>query len=159
MRRVVTGHDDDGRSVVVQDGTAPRMHKFVGFPGFVSGLAWATDPEQPVSRAGFDPTMAAESFIPPPGGTRLLLMVIPPDAVMGSPDFDAAVFMAEQFEHGPGLAELFEADGMHTTPTVDYTIVIDGEIWLEMDDGHLTRLTAGDIVVQNATRHGWRTPD
>ncbi|HKR48361.1 MAG TPA: cupin domain-containing protein [Pseudonocardiaceae bacterium] len=156
MRRVVTGHDDVGHSTVVQDGVPPRMHAFVSFPGFASGLVWATDPEQPVNRAGSDPTMAADSFVPPPGGTRLLLMVIPPDAEMGSPSFDGAMFGAEQFEHGPGLAELFEADGMHTTPTVDYTIVVEGEIWLELDDGGLTRLTAGDVVVQNATRHAWR---
>ncbi|MEU6548978.1 cupin domain-containing protein [Streptomyces sp. NPDC046915] len=45
---------------------------------------------------------------------------------------------------------------MHTTPTVDYGIVIEGEIVLELDGGRLTPLTAGDIVIQNGTRHAWR---
>ncbi|WP_280424592.1 cupin domain-containing protein [Nocardia carnea] len=100
--------------------------------------------------------MKAESFVPIVGGTRLITIVVPPDAGMASPDFDGMAFAAEQLENGPGLAELFEPDGMHTTPTVDYTIVTEGEIWLELDDGSQTLLTAGDVVIQNATRHAWR---
>jgi len=45
---------------------------------------------------------------------------------------------------------------MHTTPTVDYGIVLQGEIVLELDAGHRTRLSAGDVVIQNGTRHAWR---
>jgi len=45
---------------------------------------------------------------------------------------------------------------MHTTHTVDYAILLDGELWLELDDGETVHLSAGDIVVQQATRHGWR---
>jgi hypothetical protein len=155
MRRVVTGRDNRGRSIVVDDGTPPRTHKYASLPGFVTSLAWVTEPGEPVSRAGEDQTGKAQSLVPSPGGTRLILTTVPPDAVMGEPEFDGPGLVAEQLEHGPGLAETFEADGMHATPTVDYTIVIDGEIWLELDDGHLTRLSAGDIVVQNATRHRW----
>jgi hypothetical protein len=84
------------------------------------------------------------------------VLTLPPDAVMGTPAFDGLGYVAEQLTHSPKLAETFEADGMHTTPTVDYTIVLDGEIWMELDGGELTHLTAGDVVVQNATRHGWR---
>ncbi|HKP40897.1 cupin domain-containing protein [Mycobacterium sp.] len=156
MRRVVTGHDSRGRSVVVDDGVPPRTHEFISFPGCVTSVAWATEPGEPVSKSGEDPTGKTQSLVPGPGGTRLMVLTFPPDAVMGTPAFDGPGFVAEQFEHGPGLAERFEPDGMHTTPTVDYVIVVDGEIWLELDDGHLTHLRAGDAVVQNATRHGWR---
>lgn len=156
MRRVVTGHDNNGRSIVVSDGIPPRAHTYEAFPGFVSALAWATEEGAAASQLGEDPTEKTESFVPGPGGTRLMLMTIPPDAVMGSPEFDGPAFVAEQFAHGPGLAERFEPDGMHTTPTVDYTLVLDGEIWLELENGQPTRLTAGDIIVQNATRHAWR---
>jgi len=45
---------------------------------------------------------------------------------------------------------------MHTTDSVDYVLVLDGEVWLELDDGELTRLRAGDTVIQNGTRHAWR---
>ncbi|MET9871510.1 hypothetical protein ABZZ16_36280, partial [Streptomyces sp. NPDC006386] len=50
----------------------------------------------------------------------------------------------EQRADSSGLAELIEPDGMHATPTVDYGIVLQGEILLELDDGHRTRLSAGD---------------
>ena len=51
---------------------------------------------------------------------------------------------------------LAEPDGMHTTPTVDYAIVLDGEIWLELDEGRSTLLRRHDVVIQNGTRHAWR---
>lgn len=159
MRRVVTGHDSEGRSVIVSDGEPPRGHAYKGFPGFVFTLAGATEPGHDVNTHGVDVTTSVTSLVPHPGGgTRLLIMSIPPDSHMERPDFDGPLFGAEQLEHGPGLAELFEPDapGMHTTPTVDYTIVLEGEIWLEVDDGQATRLEAGDVVVQNATRHAWR---
>ena len=58
----------------------------------------------------------------------------------------------------PGLAERFEPDNpvMHTTDTNDYGIVLDGEIWLELDDGRVQHLRQHDIVIQNGTRHAWR---
>jgi quercetin dioxygenase-like cupin family protein len=58
----------------------------------------------------------------------------------------------------PGLADTFERDGskMHVTQTVDYAILLDGELWLELDDGETVHLSADDVVVQQATRHGWR---
>jgi hypothetical protein len=156
MRRVVTGHNSEGKAVVVDDGTPPRTHDFASFPGFKSSLVWATEPDAAASRIGEDPTGKVDSFLPRPGGSRLIVLTLPPDATMGSPEFDGAAYGAEQLAQSPGLAETFEVTGMHTTPTVDYTIVLDGEVWLELDDGELTHLQTGDVVVQNATRHGWR---
>ncbi|MGH7857089.1 MAG: cupin domain-containing protein, partial [Candidatus Binatia bacterium] len=49
-----------------------------------------------------------------------------------------------------------DAPGMHTTQTVDYGVVLRGEISLELDDGAKVRLRPGDCVVQNGTRHAWR---
>ena len=64
--------------------------------------------------------------------------------------------MRENLAVSPGLAERFEPDGMHTTPTVDYAIVLDGEIWLELDEGRRRLLRQHDVVIQNGTRHAWR---
>jgi mannose-6-phosphate isomerase-like protein (cupin superfamily) len=74
------------------------------------------------------------------------------------PSFDPAAADAEQRIHVPGLAEKFEAEapGMHTTDTVDYDIVLDGEIWLELDDGAEVHLQQGDVAIQCGTRHAWR---
>ena len=58
----------------------------------------------------------------------------------------------------PGLGHAHEQDahGMHTTDTVDYVIVVAGEVWLELDDGQEVLVKAGDCVIQNGTRHAWR---
>jgi quercetin dioxygenase-like cupin family protein len=57
----------------------------------------------------------------------------------------------------PGMMEVLEMDhpGMHTTDTVDFDVVISGEVYLELDDGAEVLLTAGDCVIQNGTRHAW----
>ncbi|MCQ9179784.1 cupin domain-containing protein [Streptomyces sp. IBSBF 2953] len=156
MRRVVTGHDEDGRSVVVDDGPVPRSREFTSLPGWVSRLPWATDPGEPVSRAGEDPTPKVTSLLPAPGGTRFIVLTFPPDTAMADPAFDPVAFDLEQRADSPGVAELIEPDGMHATPTVDYGIVLQGDMVLELDDGHCTRVSAGDIVIQNGTRHAWR---
>jgi mannose-6-phosphate isomerase-like protein (cupin superfamily) len=80
----------------------------------------------------------------------------PPDSVFASRDFDAGAAAAEHQIASPGLADLFEPDGRHTTSTVDYIVVLDGRIWLELDGGRLVELNQGDTVVQNGTRHAWR---
>ncbi|TDP91858.1 cupin domain-containing protein [Labedaea rhizosphaerae] len=48
------------------------------------------------------------------------------------------------------------APGMHRTDSLDYVLVVSGEVTLELDDGEQTVLAAGDVVVQNGTRHAWR---
>jgi quercetin dioxygenase-like cupin family protein len=44
---------------------------------------------------------------------------------------------------------------MHTTATIDFEVVLEGEVWLELDNGAVAHLRAGDTVVQNGTRHAW----
>lgn len=156
-RRVVTGVHG-GKSVFVSDGPVPNTHAFGSIPGFMSSTCWATAavPQLPVGEAEGVP--AGTLITPPPGETRLLLVTFPPDTVMTSPDFDPVKAAQEQAHHLPGLAERFEAThpGMHTTDSVDYDIVLDGEIWLELDDGAVVHLQQGDVVVQCGTRHAWR---
>ena len=155
MRRVVTGHDENGKSVIVSDGPIPRSRKFTTLPGWVSRVPWATDLGDPINRTGHDPTPKITSLLPAPGGTRFIVLTLPPDTAMADPAFDPVAFDREQRADSPGIAELIEPDGMHATPTVDYGIVLQGDITLELDDGHCTRLSAGDITIQNGTRHAW----
>ena len=156
MRRVVTGHDSAGNSIIVSDGQPARAHDFSSFPGFSSTVAWSTDPAQPVSATGDDPAPGVQSLLPAVGETRLIILTLPPDSTMAEPTFDGPGYIAEQLEHSPGLAETFEPNGMHRTPTIDYTLVLDGEVTLELDNEVSTDLHPGDLVVQNATRHAWR---
>jgi mannose-6-phosphate isomerase-like protein (cupin superfamily) len=158
VRRVVTGHNSNGKSVFIADGPAPRARVGVHHPGFAEALLWSTAQTPVVPADGKDPTPAVTSFMAEPGGTRFLMVTFPPDAVMASPGFDGAKAFEEHLKGTPGIAERMEPDnpGMHTTDTVDYVIVLDGEVWLELDDGKEVLLKKHDVVIQNGTRHAWR---
>lgn len=157
VRRVVTGHSG-GKSVFVSDSPAPRTRDFKSMPGQSSTVVWATPGRPVVPCNGAEVVSQEMPFLPETGGTRMLIVTFAPDAVLMSKDFDPAAAGQEFFEEAPDFAAKFEMDspGMHTTDTVDYGIVLEGEVWLELDDGKQVHLKAHDIVVQNGTRHAWR---
>jgi hypothetical protein len=156
INRIVTGYNGEGKADVVLDGAPPRTDVFQRIPGMVSRLVWATAETALVPVKNVDPTMSVTSIAPASGETRFLVVTFPPDSVFAAPDFDPAAATEENLSLNPGLAEHFEPDGMHATDSVDYGIVLDGEIWLELDDGRQTCLRKHDVVVQNGTRHAWR---
>jgi uncharacterized cupin superfamily protein len=158
VRRVVTGRDAAGKAVIASDGIPPRSHDLVHVPGMSTAMLWATRPGAALRDGGPDPTGEVASQIPLPGGTCFVIVRFPPDSVFRDPGFDAAAADAEQRVASPGIPELMEPGnpGKHTTDTVDYCVILAGEVWLELDDGALTCLRAGDTVVQNGTRHAWR---
>jgi hypothetical protein len=158
VRRVVIATDASGRSVVSSDDASPRAHDFVNTPGFAQALVWTTAPGPTLPFDGADPTPDAPSLVPDPGATSFIVLTFPPDAVYADSGFDGAATAEDAAEHSPGIAESLEPDnpGMHTTPTVDYNVVLDGEVWLELSDGAEVRLVAGDVVVQHGARHAWR---
>lgn len=156
IRRVVTGNDERGSATIAMDATLPRTDVFKSIPGLVSRMVWATSSGSSVPFDGTDPTPLVTNFVPAPGETRMLVLTFPPDAVFMAPGFDPAAAAAENMAVSPGLAERFEPDGKHATPTIDYGIVLDGEIWLELENGVETCLKPMDVFVQNGTRHAWR---
>lgn len=158
IRRIVTSLDSAGKSVFASDAVAPRATEFQHVPGFVTSLLWETVPNVSVRAVEGDPAVDASSWAPSPGGTNLMFITFPPDAVMMSPDFDPAAAGGEYMQVLPGLAEKFEMDhpGMHTTDSVDYGVLIEGELHLELDDGATKKLAPRDVVIQNGTRHAWR---
>lgn len=155
VRRVVTATGSDGRSIIVSDGEPPRSRTSSIVPGSASALVWATtSPAAP----GPDVTETLATILPGPGETIALVVSFPPDSVYADPGLDLVAEGAQAREIAPGLVDLFEADGMHTTVTVDYAVVLEGEIVLDLGDGEATTLHAGDVVIQNGTRHAWRNP-
>ncbi|WP_236695857.1 cupin domain-containing protein [Pseudomonas sp. ES3-33] len=100
-----------------------------------------------------DPTLGNSSLIPPQGGTSIAMFDFPPDSVMQNP-IDGVRVYEELGAALPGLIESFEPEnpGMHTTATIDYGIILQGEIWLELDNGKSRIVKAGDIVIQNGTQ-------
>lgn len=157
IRRIVTGHDASGRSVFVSDDHAPRAQSFAMLPGHAMAQLWTTAALPVAREQPTDPTLERLSLIPPQGGTSIAVFDFPPDSVMQNP-LDGAKAVEELSAALPGLFNTFEADnpGMHTTASIDYGIILKGEIWLELDNGESRLVKAGDIVIQNATRHAWR---
>lgn len=157
-RRIVTGNDASGQSVFLSDVPAPRTTAFRHTPGFVASLVWETPPGAMVPLLAADPAVAAGSWLPQPGATNLMFITFPPDSVMAGPDFDPTAAGDEHLQVLPGLAETFERDnpGMHATDSIDYGVLLDGEIYLELDGGATRKLARHDVVIQNGTRHAWR---
>ncbi|MES5488421.1 cupin domain-containing protein [Bradyrhizobium sp. INPA03-11B] len=155
-RLIVTAHQN-GKSSVGLDESIPAK-PFASVPGFDPTLIWGTLATPSVPWDGSNVAAGGRTVLPDAGETRLMRVTFPPDSVMMASDFDPAAAGAEYMSRLPGLAERFEPEspGMHTTDTVDYGILMEGEITLELDDGKAIALKPGDIVVQNGTRHAWR---
>lgn len=156
IRRVVTQHDEQGLSAVASDGMPPMCSAYQHIPGMVTRLVWATSAGEPISSTPGDPTSPMVSHVPQPGETRFIIATFPPDSVFASPLFDGAKAGDENARLSPGLAELFEESGFHQTDSIDYGIVLDGTLTLELSAGSKSVLNQHDVVVQNGTRHAWR---
>jgi quercetin dioxygenase-like cupin family protein len=141
-RRVVTGHDADGRAVFLSDGTPPNTMESPTGVG-VSEVLWLDGPPRTAADGG-DRTGAFE-LEPPPGGASLLVITVPPPPD-DTPD-DERWIRVEGDESG--------LPGMHATDTLDVMVVLDGEIVLGLDDGE-HRLGQADCVVQRGNQHRWR---
>jgi hypothetical protein len=152
VRRVVTGVDGGGKSVFVDDGEVEPIT--VGLmPDLEFHSLWGADRLVPLPADGTRPEAAA--YFPPAGGFRFGFVSIPPEGER--PEGPASPTVEEVEEKLPGLLAHMEPDhpGMHTTDTVDFDVVVSGEIWLELDDGAEVHLRTGDCVIQNGTRHAW----
>jgi len=155
VRRVVTGHDEDGNAVFVSDeDVAPVMTGLSSSASF--HVLWNGDAAPTFPDDGSRPALT--TYFPPVGGFRFGLFTLPPrDEPPPGPDVDIAAAVAELRATLPGLLDHMEsgAPGMHTTATIDFEVVLSGEVVLELDDGATVHLRAGDTVVQNGTRHRW----
>ena len=161
MRRVVTGHNIHGKAVIAINDNSKRVTELPNYPGYAAYEIWSTERDSLLPRLGDDPTIDMDHFVPALGETRFTIIEIPPDSEIanlvesGSIDFEQAwVEFANAF---PDMGRKMEPDnsGMHTTNTIDYIVVLSGEIWCELDDGVEIHLTAGDTLVQCGTRHSW----
>jgi hypothetical protein len=156
VRRVVTGMDGTGKSVFISDGVVPNSHDFETMPGQAQVRVWFTPGVASTLAPESEPTDNKGPVVPGPGGASFVIVSYAPESVVMSPEFDPVAAGQELATYAPDLAEVFEPDGMHRTPSVDYGVVLEGEVWLELDDGAQVRLTPGDTVVQLAARHAWR---
>ena len=152
IRRVVTGHDARGRSIFVSDGPSPHVLTIPGRPDFALTNLWVTD-GAPASNAGAADAAARPVVLEPPrNGAIFRVVEFPPDQALGG--FDRKAAFGAMGAHHAMDPDASRHPGMHKTDTVDFALVLSGEIWALMDEGE-TRLRAGDTLVQRGTNHAW----
>lgn len=159
VRRVVTGHDAQGRAIIQSDAPVSRVQQVGGAIGPVFHEVWNTQATPvPIDAASGEPAETGIVLAPPRNGTRIRILDIPPEGD-GIRNMTAKEAQAHFAEIGAGHASNAAKTGarhalMHRTETVDYGIVLEGELVLIMDEGETT-VQAGDIVIQRGTNHGW----
>jgi mannose-6-phosphate isomerase-like protein (cupin superfamily) len=157
-RRIVTGHDAGGTARLVSDGPPERIIQVGGERGATFFELWNTR-ETPalIDRASDEPVEDGLVLAPPPGGTRIRIIDFPPESEEIR-QLDAAGARQAFSTMGGAAASHFKEGGshplMHRTRTVDYGIVLDGELTLILDDEE-TVIRTGDVVIQRGTNHAW----
>jgi mannose-6-phosphate isomerase-like protein (cupin superfamily) len=153
IRRVVTGHDAQGRSVILFDGPATSVKEMAPtFPGLALTDFWETT-ASPASNAGSaDAAERPVHLEPGRNGTLFRMVEFPPDSARPT-DADARKGF-EAIGAGHVQAAGHADPMMHKTATVDYAVVVKGEIYAVMEKGEAL-LKAGDVLVQRGTNHSW----
>ena len=157
IRRVVTGHAPNGKSVIASD----TQVEGVGVPGLTGvylTTVWGADQPLTYPDAGSSPLRP--DWFPPVQGFRFIEFILAPDSTPPDTSMDAATIARESERLYPGLMSHMQPDdpGMHRSATTDMLFVVAGRCQLELDDGSKTTLTAGDVVIQSGTMHRWHNP-
>jgi mannose-6-phosphate isomerase-like protein (cupin superfamily) len=153
IRRIVTGHNAQGKATVMINDLAPNTTEIKGWPGLWVTELWTTN-EMPVDNsASADQGARPIRHDPTPNGTIFRVVEFPPESKTLGIDSKAA------FEHlgshnKPTAEDSAKHPSMHKTDSIDYLMVIAGEMWMVMEEGEVL-LRAGDCVVQRGTNHAW----
>lgn len=157
VRRVVTGHDEHGTAIVMSDAPAPTVITHAQRPGYFLTQLWATSPTPVLVNNGPDPTLNPLALAPPKNGTVVRIIEFPPDAT-SIHGFDAAAAKAAFASIGGEQASTIARDSphpmMHRTESIDYGIVLSGEIHLILDKSEVV-VREGEVVIQRGTNHAW----
>jgi mannose-6-phosphate isomerase-like protein (cupin superfamily) len=157
IRRVVTGHDSHGDAIIAIDGPLTTVVALAHIPGTVFHEVWSTEGSPAPVGNGPDPSVGPLRLPPPKLGTRIRFVDIPPD----TEEFlrQGAGKMHAAFEEiGDATASTVKGYSphplMHRTESIDYGVVISGEMTLVLDRDE-TLLKTGDVVIQRGTNHAW----
>lgn len=157
VRRIVTGHDKDGKAIVLSDGLVERVYMNPVRPGHRSSDIWETrGMPVPVTRDEPDPVAEVTRFLSPLGvKIRISELEPEPESVRALDPKKAAEWYKDS---GHSSSSTFGKGGrhplMHRTETIDYALVLEGQMTLVMDDQEIV-LDTGDVVVQRGTNHAW----
>ena len=153
FRRVVTGHDENGRAVCISDDTASNILQRPNRPGVTLTNFWQCA-STPAEYDGDEETVAGPFVLhPPKGGSVFRVVEFEPEDPEVMKTLDGKAAFAEM-----GAADAVVEDArhpyMHRTNSVDYAVILKGEITMLLDDSDV-ELKAGDVVVQRGTNHAW----
>jgi len=154
IRRIVTGHDPQGRSCIVEDGPSPAVRLVTERPGYRVTNVWrTTGSPAPIN----DPDSIADhrGVAPPVGGTIIRIIDIPPEAADPQErKRQAAATFGKLFADADHRPDDHRHPGMHVTASVDYAVILEGERTAILDNDE-TILRAGDVLIQRGTNHAW----
>jgi Cupin domain len=149
-RRVVTGHDAQGKAVVLFDGGAAPKQRSPG--GNAVSMLWVTD-QFPVNCDGSGDQSDRATGVPPPANGSIFRIVdFPPTKpAEGHVDHDKIL---RGMGIDPATQGYMRHANTHRTKSIDYAIVLDGEIDMFLDDTQI-HMKAGDTLIQQGTNHAW----
>ncbi len=146
-RRVVAGHDEDGKAVILYDGEATNIR--TPTKEITSTLLWVTD-DTPADNDGTEDAADRQIGIPPPEtGSIFRIVEFAPEGSQG--DAEGAAYIGGA---GAIQQEGRRHPGMHITNSIDYAVIMSGEIYMMVDEDEVL-LEAGDVVVQRGNNHAW----
>jgi mannose-6-phosphate isomerase-like protein (cupin superfamily) len=151
-RRVVTGHDAAGRSTIISDGVAPNMKEMPSFPGLALTDLWETAAAPARNEGHADAAARAIHLEPPENGTLFRIVEFPPDSTRPQGSDGREGFQAIGAAHAQDKRS--SDPMMHRTSTIDYIVVLKGEIYAVLETGE-TLLRPGDVFIQRGTNHSW----
>lgn len=152
VRRVVTGVDAAGKSKITHDGDSPG---YFDLSTTEFDVMWLSDSAPPDLRGETDPADVNRYVMkPPPGGLKWVVIRIPPESESDAVDKSTPEHAARMAKFDDGGAFEPGGEGWHATQTLDLITVISGQVELELDDG-VTKLKAGDCIVQRGSLHRW----
>ena len=148
IRRIVTAINASGKSYIAEDGPPKHVRRNPNRPGFVVRNLW-TSGSNPAPIDEGDRSAEMPGVLPLPGGTFFKVIDMPPDDEALDPN-------KPQVHNEPGLRHDSRArhPGMHETDTIDYAIVLSGEIVALVDEGEVV-MKAGDVLIHRGTNHAW----
>ena len=149
IRRVVTGHDETGKAIVTLDGAPPRLT--TSRAGSELALFWVEAATPAANSGNGDKGDVDVGIPPPPGGSIFRVVEFQPEGSMAAAANTESEGLANMGATTPDGAR---HPGMHRTETIDYAVIMTGEIDMLLDDSEV-HLRAGDVVVQRGTYHAW----
>ena len=148
IRRVVTGHDASGAAIIAMDGSAENI-RVRAANGLTSTLLWVEDATPSTNTGSLDKAQREIGVSPPDGGSIFRIVEFTPDDNTVSNEA-----MKKELGLDPGSGDPARHPGMHKTRSVDYAVVLSGEIDMLVDADEV-HLKTGDVVVQRGTNHAW----